>query len=206
MTSKIVAEFSAKSLTIISGENLHLVNDNLVIELIETLLVDELASAAVSSSLSSSGTVTSTATAVSSTTNYDNLWHIISLLTLSPVQLINDRLTLLRVRSLACDLVIKFFFAQQNPNVMRALTRSAAWQDIVCQLFCVERLPVSNNNSGNGGSSTGPPPIVISNASKQKFSNTNDEDDDVWENLDYNGKFKDSNLKLVHHKIHYLLT
>lgn len=173
-----------------SAEIARLINESLVVELMEVFLVDEpLMSVVPNITTSASGTFTTSSntpassSSSSTTINYDNLWHIVSLLTLSPVQLLTDRETLLRVRSKACDLIIKFFFAQQNPNVMRALTRSPAWQDIVCQLFCVERMPSTNPV----------PPIVVdaTGASGQKnLTSTNDEDDDdVWENIDYNGKF-----------------
>lgn len=179
LTSKIFAEYSSKYLS--SGGsgsdliNRTIINEGLVTELIETFLIDEVIS--MSSNSTAAGANASASTA--NISNYDNLWHILSLLTLNPTQLINNRETLLRVRSRACDLVIKLVFAQPYSqtttagtaatSAIRALTKLTGWQDIVCQLFCVERIPMQ--------------PTAVSRRANKMAS----EDDDEWENLDYNG-------------------
>lgn len=150
------------------GETPSLINENLASELIDTFLVEESQIIANNSTSQAPNPV-----------NQDNLWSIMSLLTLSPVQLIIDREALLRARSKACDLVIKYFFAQQNQAMIRSLTRSPAWQDVVCQLFCVEKIPLASSA----------PPIVVNNNSGPNGDPKlgGNDDDDVWENIEYNG-------------------
>lgn len=173
LVSKILAEYSARMLALMSGENQRGINESLVAELLETtFLLDE---ALTATGISTTSGVSSTLTS----SNQDNLWHIIGLLTLSPAQLIADRDALLRARSKACDLIIKLFFGQHNPTAIRSLTRSPAWQDVICQLFCVERTSTTTN--------TGVPPVILTipddNDARKLSAN---EDDDVWENIEYN--------------------
>lgn len=103
---------------------------------------------------------------------------------MSPVQLIANRETLIRARSKACDLVIKFFFAQHyNLSTTRALTKCPAWQDIICQMFCVERLPASILSPTTLSSQQRN--AIVSNSSNPKFNAGNYDDEDVWENIEY---------------------
>lgn len=152
LTSKIFSEYAAQ---FYNGSPK--LNETLVIDLIETFLVEE-----------------------SQVTNYDNLWHIISLLNLNPVQLIFDQDTLLRTRLKACELIIKFLFVQTSS--IRLLAKSAAWQDIVCQLFCVKKLPTKLNSNNEV------PPVVVNTIDatpvRQNARASLDYDNDVWENLD----------------------
>ena len=102
---------------------------------------------------------------------------------MSPVQLIANRETLIRARSKACDLVIKFFFAQHyNLSTTRALTKCPAWQDIICQMFCVERLPASILSPTTLSQQRN---AIVSNSSNPKFNAGNYDDEDVWENIEY---------------------
>jgi len=72
-------------------------------------------------------------------TNYDGLWHIVSLLTLavSP-RLADDQPALIAARIKCLEKLINFVFV--NSNVVKVLVKSLAWQDVTCQLFCMSEL------------------------------------------------------------------
>jgi len=76
-------------------------------------------------------------------TNYDGLWHIVSLFTLatSP-RLADDQPTLITARIKCLERLINFVFV--NSNVVKILVKSLAWQDVVCQLFCLSEISKSN--------------------------------------------------------------
>ena len=127
-------------------------SENLVIDLLENFLIDE-----------------------ATLTSYDNLWHILSLLTLTGTPLIGDMDELIRIRLKVCELIIGFLFT--NANAARLLTKSPAWQDILCQLLCIEK---KSTNSSSSRSDVGPrkssgllPNIVVSSSSSSNFNNNN---------------------------------
>ena len=92
-------------------------NENLVLDLLENLFLDEAAP-----------------------TNLDSLWHITSLLTLSTNPFITSDLCLLvRIRLKSIEVILKYL--QSNSGAIKLLTKSASWQDILCQLYCVDKLP-----------------------------------------------------------------
>lgn len=72
-------------------------------------------------------------------TNYDGLWHIVSLLTLavSP-RLADDQPALIAARIKCLERLINFVFV--NSSVVKVLVKSMAWQDVACQLFCMSEL------------------------------------------------------------------
>ena len=125
-------------------------SENLVIDLLENFLIDE-----------------------ATLTSYDNLWHILSLLTLTGTPLIGDMDELIRIRLKVCELIIGFLFT--NANAARLLTKSPAWQDILCQLLCIEK---KSTNSSSSRADLGPlksggplPNIVVSSSSSHLNNN-----------------------------------
>lgn len=152
LVSKLVTEYSHYSH--IQSQKF---NENLPIDLLENFLLEE--------------------TAI---TNYDNLWHILSLLNQTPVALITDMDVLIKTRLKACEIIVKFIFT--TTSSIRLLTKTPAWQGTICQLFCIDK----RVNQGTKGDI---PPIVVSASS---YINNNNDDDDVeenedeWENLDMN--------------------
>lgn len=140
-------------------------NDNLPIELLENFLQDE-----------------------TTTQNYENLWHILSMLTLSPVTLITDPDQMVRIRVKSIELVFKFVFS--NPNNIRQLTKSPSWQDIICQFLCYKKKEVLNQGSNL-------PPIIVSSSSmiNEMSEDGLDNESDEWENLEMTNDEKSSEEK-----------
>jgi len=106
--TKFMSEYSASKL---NSSNSKAFNEHLVIDLLENFLLDE-----------------------ATLTSYDNLWHILSLLTLTSI---SDTASLIKVRVKVCELLIGYL--QVNSNAAKLMVKFAAWQDILCQFFCVEK-------------------------------------------------------------------
>ncbi|CAF0785781.1 unnamed protein product [Brachionus calyciflorus] len=133
-------------------------NENLPIELLEIFLQDE-----------------------NSIQSFDNLWHIMSMLSLSPVTLISDPDLMIKTRLKACELIFKYVFTNSN----RQMTKTPAWQDIICQFFCYKKRDNLNRD-------TNLPPIIVSTTSMMEtIANESDE----WENLEMSNDEKTSEEK-----------
>ena len=139
LVTKFISEFSALKLNPNSTNQAF--NEYLVIDLLENVLIEE-----------------------ATLTSYDNLWHILSLLTLTSV---NDASNLIKVRIKVCELVISFL--QMNTNAARLLVKSQAWQDILCQFFCIEKKNfMAKEKSESVDSKLNKiPPITVTNKGKQ---------------------------------------
>lgn len=163
LINKLIAEYSSQQAN--SYMNPCKFNENLVLELMENFLMDE----------------------ATTLTNYDNLWHIVSLLNLTPVQLITDKEQLVRTRLRVCEQIVRLIFT--NTSALKYMVKTAAWQDIICQLFCIEKKqPSKVEHKANNDV----PPIVVSTS--RTLSQPDDDEDedhrcrnleDEWENLDY---------------------
>jgi hypothetical protein len=133
LISKLIAEHS---LIRCQNMSVHL-NDYIVVDLLENFMINE-------------------------SNNLDNIWHIVSLTTLSmPKDLKNIIIT----RTKICAFFEKILKITNN---IRLLVKSLAWQDIVCKLFCIEKRTkenLENNTKSNI------PPIIISAVFNQENSN-----------------------------------
>lgn len=91
-------------------------NSQLALDLLENFLLDEMTS-----------------------TTHDDAWHIVSLLTISSSpRLSEDFHTLISSRLKCSQRLINFIFA--NANGAKLLVKCQAWQDIICQLFCLTEM------------------------------------------------------------------
>ena len=106
--TKFMAEYSASKL---NSSNLKAFNEHLVIDLLENFLLDE-----------------------ATLTCYDNLWHILNLLTLTSI---SDTANLIKVRVRVCELLLGYI--QVNSNAARLMVKFSSWQDILCQFLCIEK-------------------------------------------------------------------
>ena len=95
---------------------------------------------------------------------YDNVWHIISLLSVSATPLITDLSVLINTRSNICKIITDHL--GRNLQAIRLLTRCIAWQDIICQLLCVEK----KQQTYRVKSTSEAPEILISSASHNENS------------------------------------
>ena len=116
LISKIISEFT------FYYQNVNRIkfNEHLVIDLLQNFLLDE-----------------------ATLTNYDSLWNIVSLLANQSTPLISDMDVLIKARLKLCEIIIGFLFT--NLNSIKLLTKTPAWQDLVCQLLCLERKDPANN-------------------------------------------------------------
>jgi hypothetical protein len=103
--------------------------------------------------------------------NYDNVWHIVSLLSISNISAspnsfelsVTDLKGLILVRLKICEMLVRFLFTSQNS--LRLLTKTPAWQDILCQLLCIQTKRQSVNSGTGKQNSTMPPSVVVSTSS-----------------------------------------
>ena len=131
LVTKFISEYSAaRLLPNSSAQSSPTFSEQLVIDLLENFLLDE-----------------------ATLTSYDNMWHILSLLTIT---VFGDTDHLIKARIIVCELLIGFL--DGNVNAVRLLTKSPGWQDVLCQLFCVEKKKSSKQN-GDEQSGMGNPNI-----------------------------------------------
>ncbi len=119
--------------------------------------------------------------------NYESVWHIISLLTVSAQPLISDINILISIRLNICKIMSDHLI--KNPNSIKLLTKCIAWQDILCQLLCIEKKHHKAISTTNEFVST------PKYSEHDEFETTNEdyiEDTSDWENLE----FKEDDTKL----------
>lgn len=200
LISKLTSEFyTSPSMSNFASKNYkNNYHQDLVLDLLENFLIEE-----------------------QSLINYDNLWHILSLLTLSWSSLNNptnstspnsgklsntsldELLSIIKLRIKVCEMIIGILFSTtttstSSTNPIKLLTKAPAWQDIICQLLCIERKLVKSESEQKLQ-----PPIIIETKvgdssdkgllsqigqTEMQEEDVNDGqrtvDDDDWENLD----------------------
>lgn len=141
--------------------------------------------------------------------SYESVWHIISLLTVSATPLITELSVLIDTRSNICKIIIDH--SNRNPQAIKLLTKCIAWQDMVCQLLCIEKKHVNIRKSTNEM-----PEILISSAShneaslkinqSQDYNEEPIEEEEIlvsgeetaeWENLDETSESKIERISLL---------
>lgn len=97
----------------------------------------------------------------SSLPSYDGMWNIISLLTQSSNPfLTNEQHVVIKTRLALCEKILNYLYVY--PSTTKQLVRSLAWQDIVCQLFCVQKPAKHRAGEANDKQQ---PEIIVSSAS-----------------------------------------
>ncbi len=138
-------------------------NEFLVLDLMENLLMDE----------------------ANVLTNPDSFWHIMSLLNLTQAQFVNNSEKLIKLRLKVCEQLCSFMFTCSQ-NTLKTLIKSPAWQEVLCQYFCIEKNSLktclneenSYNFVTNNNNQAAPPPIVISPSSTVSPSSLQNNDID----------------------------
>lgn len=92
---------------------------------------------------------------------YDGLWNIISLLTESANPfLTSESHVVIKTRLTLCEKILNYLYVY--PSAAKQLVRSLAWQDIICQLFCVQKPDKHQVGEANEKQQ---PEIIVSSAS-----------------------------------------
>jgi len=157
LVSKLHAEYTS-SKNILNNKRNSLFGEYFVVDLLENLFL-------------------TTGDDTASTVNFDNLWHIISLLSITNTIDLNIEMSqIIRMRLRVYQLIIAFLFASPHTiTTIRLLTKPPAWQDLLCQYLCIGRNQLATINSNNH--QIPPPSIVVlstssHNATQQTPLNT----------------------------------
>lgn len=102
------------------------------------------------------------------TLNYDDLWHIVSLLSISNNPFVtSDQNVLVKTRLQFCEHIINHLFI--HPSETKLIVKTPAWQEILCTFFCTRK----REKSGDKSPLVIKPEIIISSTSYLDNTNNN---------------------------------